>query len=196
MLANAALLFVLALLAVIVVQWWMAPAYSLTNEAVLEQTAHEKVLVKPQQLKAMQADQSLKDFTLLDLSGSLKSKDAFGAVLKVPFAALLDSDQLKAIKKADKLLVVGAKESEAVMAVQLLMAKGVNNITALANDAAFTDQVLGQELQADFYNAQAEKARFDYGRFFKGQASGNKKANANQSVVPGAVKVVAASGGC
>ncbi len=196
MLANAALLFVLALLAVIVVQWWMAPAYSLTNEAVLEQTAHEKVLVKPQQLKAMQADQSLKDFTLLDLSGTLKSKDAFGAVLTVPFADLLDSDQLKVIKKADQLLVVGAKESEAMMAVQLLMAKGVNNITALANDAAFTDQVLEQELQADFYNAHAEKARFDYGRFFKGQASGNKKANTNQSVVPGAVKVVAAAGGC
>ncbi len=196
MLANAALLFVLALVFVILIQWVMAPSYSLTNEAVLEQTAHENILIKPQQLKTMQADQSLKAFTLLDLSGKLKSKDAFGAVLSVPFAELLDSDQLKAIKKADQLLVVGDKESEALMAVQLLMAKGVANITALANDAAYTDQVLEQELQADFYNAHAEKARFDYGRFFKGQASGNKKANANQSEVPGAVKVVAAAGGC
>lgn len=195
MLANAALLFVLALVFVIIVQWVLAPSYSLTNEAVLEQTANENNLIKPQHLKAMQADQSLKAFTLLDLSGKLKSKDAFGAVLTVPFADLLDSDQLKTIKKADQLLVVGDKESEALMAVQLLMAKGVTNITALANDAAFTDQVLGQELQAEFYDAHAEKARFDYGRFLKATGNGQQKA-AKQTEVPGAVKVVAAAGGC
>ena len=195
MLANAALLFVLALVFVILVQWVLAPSYSLTNEAVLEQTANENNLIKPQHLKAMQADQSLKAFTLLDLSGKLKSKDAFGAVLTVPFADLLDSDQLKAIKKSDQLLVVGDKESEALMAVQLLMAKGVTNITALANDAAFTDQVLGQELQAEFYDAHAEKARFDYGRFLKATGNGQQKA-AKQTEVPGAVKVVAAAGGC
>ena len=195
MLANAALLFVLALVFVIIVQWVLAPSYSLTNKAVLEQTANENNLIKPQHLKAMQADQSLKAFTLLDLSGKLKSKDAFGAVLTVPFADLLDSDQLKAIKKSDQLLVVGDKESEALMAVQLLMAKGVTNITALANDAAFTDQVLGQELQAEFYDAHAEKARFDYGRFLKATGNGQQKA-AKQTEVPGAVKVVAAAGGC
>ncbi len=195
MLANAALLFVAALVFVILVQWVLAPSYSLTNEAVLEQTAHENILIKPQQLKAMQTDHSLKAFTLLDLSGNLKSKDAFGSVLTVPFANLLDSDQLKAIKKADQLLVVGDKESEALMAVQLLMAKGVTNITALANDAAFADQVLEQELQAEFYNAHAEKARFDYGRFLKATGNGQQKA-AKQAEVPGAVKVVAAAGGC
>jgi hypothetical protein len=195
MLANAALLFVLVLVFVILVQWVLAPSYSLTNKAVLEQTTNENVLVKPQQLKAMQADQSLKAFTLLDLSGKLKSKDAFGAVLIVPFADLLDSDQLKAIKKSDQLLVVGDKESEALMAVQLLMAKGITNIAALANDAVFTDQVLEQELQAEFYDAHAEKARFDFGRFLKATGNGQQKA-AKQAEVPGAVKVVAAAGGC
>jgi len=195
MLANAALLFVLVLVFVILVQWVLAPSYSLTNKAVLEQTTNENVLVKPQQLKAMQADQSLKTFTLLDLSGKLKSKEAFGSVLTVPFAELLDSDQLKAIKKSDQLLVVGDKESEALMAVQLLMAKGVTNIAALANDAFITDQVLEQELQAEFYDAHAEKARFDYGRFLKATGNGQQKA-AKQAEVPGAVKVVAAAGGC
>lgn len=195
MLANAALLFVLALVLVILVQWLLAPSYTMTNEAVLEQTTQENVLVKPQQLKAMQADQSLKSVTLLDLSGKLKSKDVFGVVLTVPFADLLDTDQLKAIKKADQLLVVGDKESEALMAVQLLMAKGITNIAALANDAAFTDQVLEQELQAEFYDAHAEKARFDYGRFLKATGNGQQK-SAKQAEVPGAVKVVAAAGGC
>ncbi|MDN5350121.1 MAG: hypothetical protein PWQ54_1517 [Bacteroidales bacterium] len=195
MLANAALLFVLSLVLVILVQWVLAPSYNLTNEAVLEQTAHENILIKPQQLKSMQADQSLKTFTLLDLSGKLKNKDTFGSVLTVPFADLLDSDQLKVIKKAEQLLVVGDKESEAVMAVQLLMAKGVTNITALANGVAFTDQLLEQELQAEFYDAHAEKARFDYGRFLKATGNGQQKA-AKQAEVPGAVKVVAAAGGC
>jgi hypothetical protein len=195
MLANAVLLFVLALVLVILVQWVMAPSYSLTNEAVLELTAHENFLLKPQQLKAMQADQSLKAFTLLDLSGKIKNKDVFGAVLTVPFADLFDSDQLKAIKKADQLLVVGDKESEALMAVQLLMAKGVTNIAALANDVVVTDQVLEQELQAEFYDAHAEKARFDYGRFLKATGNGHQKA-AKKAEVPGAVKVVVAAGGC
>ncbi len=195
MLANAALLFVLVLVFVILVQWVLAPSYSLTNKAVLEQTSQETILVKPQQLKAMQADQSLKAFTLLDLSGKLTNTEAFGSVLTVPFAELLDSDQLKAIKKSDQLLVVGDKESEALMAVQLLLAKGVTNIAALANDAVFTDKVLEQELQAEFYDAHAEKARFDFGRFLKATGNGQQK-EAKQAEVPGAVKVVAAAGGC
>ncbi len=91
MLANAALLFVLALFVAIVVQWWMAPAYSLTNETVLEQTTNNHVLILPQQLKTLQLQNTLQEYTLLDLSGKLQNKADFGSYLSIPFAEILVS---------------------------------------------------------------------------------------------------------
>lgn len=195
MLANAALLFVLALFVVILIQWWKAPAYSLTNEAVLQKTANEQVLILPQQLKTIQLQENLKEYALLDLSGSLQNKADFGSYLSIPFAEILNSKNLKSIKKSDKLLVVAATESEAVMAAQLLISKGVVDVSALSNNASFTDRVLTQEMDAALFDAHTEKARYDYGRFLKSQSSGAKNA-ANQSKIPGGVKVVAAAGGC
>lgn len=195
MLANAALLFVLALFAVIAVQWWMAPAYSLTNEAALQKTTHEEALIKPQHLKAMQLQKNLKEYALLDLSGSLQNKADFGSYLNIPFAEILDAKNLKSLKKPEKLLVVAATESEAVMAAQLLISKGVSHIGVLAKNADFTDSVLTQEMDAAFFDAHAEKARYDYGRFLKNQSSGAKKVG-KQAEIPGGVKVVAAAGGC
>lgn len=195
MLANAALLFVLALFAVIAVQWWMSPAYSLTNEAVLQKTANEQVLILPQQLKAMQLQENSKEYALLDLSGSLQNKADFGSYLSIPFAEILNSENLKKIKKTDKLLVVAATESEAMMAAQLLISKGVANVSVLSNTVSFTDRILTEEMDATLFDAQAEKARYDYGRFLKNQSSGAKKAS-KQGEIPGGVKVVAAAGGC
>ncbi|MDY0077209.1 MAG: hypothetical protein RBR87_08020 [Bacteroidales bacterium] len=195
MLANAALLFVLALFVVILIQWWKAPAYSLTNEAVLQKTSNDEILIKPQQLKTMQLQKNLKEYTLLDLSSSLQNKADFGSYLGIPFAGILDSKNLKSIKKTDKLLVVAATESEAAMAAQLLISKGIANVSVLSNNASFTDRVLTQEMDAAFFDAHAEKARYDYGRFLKNQSSGAKKAS-KQAEIPGGVKVVAAAGGC
>jgi len=195
MLANAALLFVLALFAVIAVQWYMSPAYSMTNEAVLQKTTNEQIFVLPQQLKVMQLQGNLKEFTLLDLSGNLQNKADFGSYISIPFAEILKSENLNKIKKSDKLLVVAATESEAMMAAQLLISKGIANMSVLSNTVSFTDQVLTQEMDAARFDAQAEKARYDYGRFLKNQSSGAKKAS-KQAEIPGGVKVVAASGGC
>jgi len=195
MLANAALLFVLALFVVMLIQWWKAPAYSLTNEAVLQKTSNDETLIKPQQLKTMQLQGNLKEYALLDLSGSLQNKADFGSYLSIPFAEILDSKNLKSIKKSEKLLVVATTESEAVLAVQLLISKGVANVSLLSNNADFTDLVLTQEMDAAFFDAHTEKARYDYGRFLKNQSSGAKKA-AKQAEIPGGVKVVAAAGGC
>lgn len=195
MLANAALLFVLALFVVMLIQWWKAPAYSLTNEAVLQKTSNDETLIKPQQLKTMQLQGNLKEYALLDLSGSLQNKADFGSYLSIPFAEILDSKNLKSIKKSEKLLVVATTESEAVLAVQLLISKGVANVSLLSNNADFTDIVLTQEMDAAFFDAHTEKARYDYGRFLKNQSSGAKKA-AKQAEIPGGVKVVAAAGGC
>jgi len=195
MLANAALLFVLALFAVIAVQWYMSPAYSMTNEAVLQKTTNEQIFVLPQQLKVMQLQGNLKEFTLLDLSGNLQNKADFGSYISIPFAEILKSENLNKINKSDKLLVVATTESEAMMAAQLLISKGIANVLALSNSVSFTDQVLTQEMDAARFDAQAEKARYDYGRFLKNQSSGAKKAS-KQAEIPGGVKVVAASGGC
>ncbi|MCK9452261.1 MAG: hypothetical protein M0Q90_11275 [Bacteroidales bacterium] len=195
MLANAALLFVLALFVVILIQWWKAPAYSHTNKDVLQKTSNDETLIKPQQLKTMQLQGNLKKYALLDLSGSLQNKAEFGSYLSIPFGEILETKNLKSIKRSDKLLVVAATESEAVMAAQLLISKGVSQIGILAKDTDFTDRVLTQEMDAAFFDAQAEKARYDYGRFLKNQSSGAKKAS-KQAEIPGGVKVVAAAGGC
>jgi hypothetical protein len=195
MLANAALLFVLALFVAIAVQRWMAPAYSLTNETVLEQTTNNQVLILPQQLKTLQLQNTLQEYTLLDLSGKLQNKADFSSYLSIPFAEILVSKNLKNIRKSDKLLVVATTESEAMMAAQLLISKGVDEVSVLSNNVSFTDQILTQELDAALFDAQAERARYDYGRFLKNQSSGAKKAS-KQAEIPGGVKVVAASGGC
>jgi hypothetical protein len=173
----------------------MAPAYSLTNETVLEQTTNNHALILPQKLKTLQLQNTLQEYTLLDLSGKLQNKADFGSYLSIPFTEILVSKNLKDIRKSSKLLVVATTESEAMMAAQLLISKGVDEVSVLSNNVSFIDQILTQELDAALFDAQAERARYDYGRFLKNQASGAKKAS-KQAEIPGGVKVVAASGGC
>ncbi len=66
-------------------------------------------------------------------------------------------------------------ESEALMAAQLLISKGVEEVSVLSNNVSFTDQILTQELDAALFDAHSERARYDYGRFLKNQSSGAKK---------------------
>lgn len=196
MLTNAALAFVLTLIVVMLVQGWMAPEYSLTNEQVQQQMLSEEVLVLPVALKQMNDNGSLAGYTLVDLGDTPTLSISGGAeVLYIPFQSLLEKQNLRLLKKSDKLLLFGTEESQAMMAGQLLLSKGVKNLKVATNSISFNNDLVSKTFDPRKAETQTEKARFDYSRYFKGEPSGAKSATAPGSI-PQGVKVVKAAGGC
>ena len=196
MLTNAALAFVLTLIVVMLVQGWMAPEYSLTNEQVQQQMLSEEVMVLPVTLKQMNDNGSLAGYTLVDLGESPTLSISGGAeVLHIPFQSLLEKQNIKLLKKSDKLLLFGTEESQAMMAGQLLLSKGVKNLKVATNSISFNNEIVKKTFDPRKAETQTEKARFDYNRYFKGEPSRAKSASAPGSI-PQGVKVVKAAGGC
>ena len=195
-LTNAALVFVLAIVLVLLVQGWMAPNYALTNKQVQQQMLDETVLVLPVELKQMHTDGSLAKYTLVDL-GITPSLSISGAsnIVHIPFESLLDKKNLKLLKKAENVLLFGTEESQAMMAGQLLAAKGVSEVKVASNNIAFNTEWIAGNFDPQKAELNSEKARFDYNRFFKGASIGAKSAPATGSI-PQGVKVVKAAGGC
>lgn len=123
-LTNAALLFVLMVVGVMLVQWWMAPSYSLTNEQVLEKINQESTLVLPYQLTNLSEDQARETTALFLMEESQLSTPAFKQQLFVPFGEILNSKKLSKINKNEPILIFGKTETQAMMALQLLVSKG------------------------------------------------------------------------
>ena len=133
-LTNAALLFVLMVVGVMLVQWWMAPSYSLTNEQVLEKINQESTLVLPYQLTNLSEDQARETTALFLMEESQLSTPAFKQQLFVPFGEILNSKKLSKINKNEPILIFGKTETQAMMALQLLVSKGYTQLRAVAND--------------------------------------------------------------
>lgn len=195
-LTNAALVFVLAIVLVLIVQAWMAPNYALTNKQVQQQMLDETMVVLPVDLKQMHNDGSLAQYTLLDI-GETPSLSIPGAIniVHIPFKSLLEKKNLNQLKKAKSVLVFGFEESQAMMAGQLLAAKGVGGVKVAANNIAFNTEWMTGTFDPKKAELNSEKARFDYNRFFKGASSDAKSAPAAGSI-PQGIKVVKAAGGC
>lgn len=196
MLTNAALAFVLTLIVVMLVQGWIAPDYSLTNEQVQQQMLSEDVLVLPVDLKQMKSDGSLSEYTLVDI-GDAPTLNISGSaeILHIPFKSLLEKKNLSLLKKSEKILLFGTEESQAMMAGQLLLSKGVKNLKVASNSISYNDESVLKAFDPRKAETHTEKARFDYNRYFKGEPSGAKSSSAPGSI-PQGVKVVKAAGGC
>jgi hypothetical protein len=198
MLTNAALLFVLVIIGSMFIQWILAPSYSRTNKSVHEKILSKDVLILPWQLKQMADDESIKTFTAVDLSSEkLIKSDIFKETIQIPLSQLLDKDQIKKLKKDEKYLFIADDESKAMMAVHLLLAKGYNQVFAVSNDAAFFEKSVVGDFKPKVAETHAEKARFDYGRFFSNESKGKagtvsnpkyQKAQPKSRLLPEAVK--------
>jgi hypothetical protein len=194
-LTNAALLFVLMVVGVMLVQWWMAPSYSLTNEQVLEKINQESTLVLPYQLTNLSEDQARETTALFLMEESQLSTPAFKQQLFVPFGEILNSKKLSKINKNEPILIFGKTETQAMMALQLLVSKGYTQLRAVANDLSLIQQILTHGFDPATAQTKSEKAAFDYGRFFK-TSGGAGKAAGPAAKIPDAVEVVKTAGGC
>lgn len=195
MLTNAALLFVLVIIAVIILQWGIAPSYSLTNKQVQERVLNPETLVLPHQLHEMVSNGQLDNYTLVDLRKNPTRFAAFKNTRAIPFADILHPSSLKQIKQEGQILLLGDNESQAMMALNLLTAKGFSNVSALANNATFIQEKVLSDFKPAEAESRSEKARFDYPRFFKNESAGGKASTAAPQIPSGTV-VVKAAGGC
>ncbi len=195
MLTNAALLFVLVILAVILIQWGMAPSYALTNQQVQETVTNKDKLILPYQLNEMISSNQLDAYTVVDLREKAEPIGAFKKVINVPFANLLSKASLKQLNNEESLLLMGDSESQAMMAMNLLSAKGFKNVFVLSNDADFIQNNVLTGFKPANADTRSEKARFAYPRFFKNEAVGGTKGTAAPTIPSGTV-VVKAAGGC
>lgn len=195
-LTNAALVFVLAIVLVLIAQGWMAPNYALTNKQVQQQMLDKTMMVLPVELKQMHNDGSLAGYTLVDL-GETPSLAITGAsnIVHIPFRVLLEKESLKLLKKSENILLFGPEESQAMMAGQLLASKGFGRVKVASNNIAFNTKWIEESFDPQKAESNSEKARFDYNRFFKG-ASGEAKSASAPSGIPQGIKVVKAAGGC
>ena len=192
-LTNAALLFVLMIVGVMLAQWWMAPSYSLTNEQVLEKIDQEATLVLPYQLLSL--NEARETTALFLMEESQLSTPAFKQLLFVPFGEILSDKKLSKLNKNEPILIFGKTETQAMMALQLLVSKGYTQLRAVANDLDLNQQLLTHGFDPATAQTKTEKAAFDYGRFFK-TSGGVNKAAGPATKIPAAVEVVKTAGGC
>jgi len=175
----------------------MAPSYSAANDKVLEQVAGTQSLILPGALQQMAANGTIADYTLVDLRANPDGQlVGIEKTLQIPFGELLDSPNLKKMRKAGNLLLIADDESVSQMAVALLTAKGINQSRAIANGCSLTAGTPESKLALPAQSAHGEKARWDYGRFFKSEGGTAGSSPAGPAAVPQGVKVVKAAGGC
>ena len=147
------------------------------------------------QLTNLSEDQARETTALFLMEESQLSTPAFKQQLFVPFGEILNSKKLSKINKNEPILIFGKTETQAMMALQLLVSKGYTQLRAVANDLSLIQQILTHGFDPATAQTNSEKAAFDYGRFFK-TSGGAGKAAGPAAKIPDAVEVVKTAGGC
>ncbi|MBK9292257.1 MAG: hypothetical protein IPM52_11615 [Bacteroidetes bacterium] len=196
MLTAAAVLFVGLLLAALLLQWWLAPAYKTDNLSLHSQLSSGEMLIKPWQLHEIEAQDALGEFALVQLNGAqIPQSEKFGRQISVTTDRLLSDESMKFIKSAGKTLVVAPDESEALAAAWLLRAKGFGQVFAVATDAEFIAKNVLENYLPKWAQTTSEQARYAFSRFF-GTASRPTAPAANFALPSGTPQVKKAAGGC
>ncbi len=184
---NAAILFVAVIGIVLLGQWWMAPSYRVSNDAVLQKITGPQALVLPNQLAGLAGE----NYTALIITGKIEQADLpFTHKLIIPFAELLDKKKLKLLPKDHEVLIFGETEAQALLAMQLLTAKGFDNLRAVANDLETNRQFFVKGINPNNAFRKNEKADYDYARFFKTNKGAAPAADQPTTVT------IKAKGGC
>lgn len=198
MLNYALVAFFGLLLLIMVFQWLKAPSYTLSSDEVQRVLSAEGSMVLPEELKSMMDDGTLKQYTLVELGENADNGiSGFGKTIHIPLAGLLDHENLDLLKNEHKLMLIADFESESMLAMNLLTAKGIKNIRVVSNNLAFFKSSVQQNYKSGFAASHTEKARWDYARFFRNESTGSApKAGSAAPQIPGGPKVIKAGGGC
>jgi len=175
-----------------------APSYTLSSDEVQRVLSAEGSMVLPEELKSMMDDGTLKQYTLVELGENADNGiSGFGKTIHIPLAGLLDHENLDLLKNEHKLMLIADFESESMLAMNLLTAKGIKNIRVVSNNLAFFKSSVQQNYKSGFAASHTEKARWDYARFFRNESTGSApKAGSAAPQIPGGPKVIKAGGGC
>ncbi len=196
MLTGAALLFVGALLFALLVQWWLAPAYQTDNTVLHQRLISGELIVKPWQLNQELSEDKLKNVALVLLDGAkFEGAGQFGSKTEVSAAAILSQQTLSFLKNKEKVYILAEDESSALATAWLLQAKGYTNVYALANNPDFIDKSVLNDYQPRWAQTTAEKARYDFNRFF-GTPAAQPRSVGSFPVPTGQPQVKKAAGGC
>ena len=198
MLNYALVAFFGLLILIMLFQWLKAPSYTLSSDEVQQVLSAEGSMVLPEELKSMMDDGTLEQYTLVELGDNADNGiSGFGKTIHIPLAGLLDHENLDLLKKEHKLMLIADFESESMMAMNLLTAKGLRNIRVVSNNLAFFKSSVQQNYKSGFAASHTEKARWDYTRFFRNESTGSApKAGSTAPQIPGGPKVIKAGGGC
>ncbi|MCK9448726.1 MAG: hypothetical protein M0Q41_07075 [Bacteroidales bacterium] len=196
MLNNAALLFLVAAIGIILIQWMMSPTYKNTTAHVHAAMLSDDMLLLPYQLKQMYDDGSIADYTLVYLGDQESEIPGFQNQLAVPLADLLMKKNLNALKAQKQLIVLGDEETQAMIAAQLLVAQGIENIQVAALDRDFLINETLSGLAPDKYESHDEKAGFNYVLFFKNESDGTAKRKSNAILPDTQIEIKPIAGGC
>jgi hypothetical protein len=198
MLNYALMAFFGLLILIMVFQWWKAPSYTLSSDEVQQVISEKGKMILPEELKSMMDDGTIKQYTLVKLGENTDNGiSGFGKTIRIPLADLLDHDNLQLLKNEQSLILIADFESESMMAMHLLTAKGFKNIRAVSNNLAFFKSSIQNNYKPGFAASHTEKARWDYARFFRSESTGGMpKTGSPGPQIPGAPKVIKAGGGC
>lgn len=189
MLTYAALLFILAIVGIITLQWLMAPTYAMNTDKVLHKVSVEAPLILPDELQNW-TENAEKTTAIVLAAESKENSLPFAKTIYIPFDQLLESKSLKQVPDKGTVLLFGKTETQAMMALQLLLGKGYKNVRAVANDLEMNKQLLQGQNDPRFAFRKGEKASFDYGRLFKTSQKGAA------APPPASTEVVKTKGGC
>lgn len=196
MLTNAALLFVMAIVVAMLVQWVLSPKYDASNAAVQNSIAADEVLLLPHQFRQLVDENRMADYTVVYVGEQQDVAGLFPNQLSIPFAELLQKQQLRSLKSQKNIILIADEETKAMLAANLLLSQGVQHVQAAARNLKFVQEELLPGLAPKMAESHEEKARFDYSRFFSNEGSTTKKSNANAALPAGGIEVKAVAGGC
>ena len=137
MLTNAALLFVMAIVVAMLVQWVLSPKYDASNAAVQNSIAAGEVLLLPHQFRQLVDENRMADYTLVYIGDQQDVAGLFPNQLSIPFADLLQKQQLRSLKSQKNIILIADEETKAMLAANLLLSQGIQHVQAATPNLKF-----------------------------------------------------------
>lgn len=196
LLNTGAFLFAAIVLLFMLGQWLVAPNYKLNNEQLHARATSNQRWVLPYQLAEMIAANRLEDQLLVDLrDAEAFAEGSLPGAINIPFDRLLESKSMKKLKSARSVVLFAGQEEKTAVAGLLLQSQGIERLKMLSANYAYLKSHVWDTYQPAAAFSHSEKARFDYGRFFR-QAPGQQQQNTKSVPKITEVEMVNVDGGC
>lgn len=197
LLNTAGVVFAIFVAAVLLFQWAISPAYKENNAAVLETIASHNHFVQPAQLEELIKTNQLQNHTIVDLRTNEEfNRGSLPGAINIPLNNILDNKSLKIIRKSSgDILLISSDESHSAIASALLKSKGLDNTKVVATDYNYIRMNVLDQFQPASAFSDAEKARFDFQRYFRNTGSPeDQKPVVKPKIIQ--TEIVKTKGGC